>query len=338
MDILREYGSKILYHALISLGVVRVMRRLNRDKWAVLMYHNIVPDECPIDAWTLVRESAFRKQMELLKQHYDVVPIGDLIHDTIDRSQALRKSYKPKAVITFDDGYRNNYTVALPILKEFNFPATVFVCSGFLNSTNMAWYDKVIYAIQRSSCNQIELDRKTYSFKHPRRDGRWDRINTLLTDLKAKTGHERAVIVEEIETTLQVEHDQNECFAFLSDGEVKEMHQSGLITIGAHTANHELLTQVSLEEAEKTVMKNYQDLRTIIDHDVFFISYPNGNYNMKILELMHALPFKAACTTKSDLYSRKYTVFEVPRIGVGGYDSNANLLIKMSGLKKMLSL
>jgi len=337
MDILREHGSKMLYHALISLGIVRMMRRLNRDKWAVLMYHNIVPDECPIDAWTLVRASAFRQQMELLRQHYDVVPIGDIIHDTTDGSHALRESCKPKAVITFDDGYRNNYSIALPILKEFNFPAAVFVCSGFLNSSKMTWYDKVIYAIQRSSCNQIELGEKTYSFKHPRSNRRWDRINDLLTDLKAKTDHERAVLVEQIETTLPVEHDQNECFAFLSDGEVKEMHQTGLITIGAHTANHELLTQVSLEEAEKTVMKNYQDLKAIIDHDVNFISYPNGNYNMKILELMHALPFKAAFTTKSDLYSRMYSVFEVPRIGVGGYDGNADLLMKMSGLKQTMS-
>jgi peptidoglycan/xylan/chitin deacetylase (PgdA/CDA1 family) len=159
-----------------------------------------------------------------------------------------------------------------------------------------------------------------------------------LTDLKAKTGQKRAVLVEEIEATLQVEHDQNECFAFLSDGEVKEMHQTGLITIGAHTANHELLTQVSLEEAEKTVMMNYQDLKAIIDHDVNFISYPNGNYNMKIVELMHALPFKAAFTTKSVLYTRQYAVFEIPRIGVGGYDGNADILIKMCGLKKMISL
>lgn len=301
------------------------------------MYHNVVPDDCPIDAWTLVRARAFWRQMELLKRSYDVIKVEDLIDRSEAKPQFSRKSCKPQAVITFDDGYKNNYSVALPILKAFGLPATVFICSGFINNPEMAWYDKVIYAIQRSECNWIEVDKQFYTFKDRRRNRRWDMINALLTDLKARPTDERLRLVRAIEEDLRPAYDRNECFAFLSDRDIKEMHATGLITIGAHTANHEILTQLSEDEARGTILRSSHDLRNIIDHEVTVISYPNGNYNAMVLGLMRESSFKAAFTTKDDLYSREYDRYEIPRIGIGGYDDDWDFIIKTSGIKQMIA-
>jgi peptidoglycan/xylan/chitin deacetylase (PgdA/CDA1 family) len=311
----------------IKFKIDSLYRFINRKKIAVFMYHGVVPDDCPIDSWTLVRENEFRKQMNVLSKYYEVVPIGH-----IEESRYLPyKGKKPRAMITFDDGYRNNCSVAFPILKEYGFPATIFICSGLLNQKKMAWYDKVIYSIQRSSCNQIEIEGKNFSFHHSDRSKRWDLINLLLTYLKKKNEYERNILVDDIENALDVPLDQNECFFFLTDEDVRDLHKSGLITIGAHTANHEILTNVSIIRAEETIRKNLSDLESLINDPVYYFSYPNGNYNNGILKLLSSTPVKAAFTTISDIYSNRYSMFEIPRVGVGGYDHLEHFIMRSCG-------
>ena len=90
----------------------------------ILMYHSINPEPNRYIELLIVKPEVFRRQMRFLKEHhYNVVPLSE-VADLIKNN----KKVPPRTVaITFDDGYKDNYTYAFPILKEYNFPATIFV-------------------------------------------------------------------------------------------------------------------------------------------------------------------------------------------------------------------
>ncbi len=323
-----------IYNILLKLKVDSLSRFINKGKCSVLMYHGVVPDDCPIDAWTLVKESEFRKQMNILAQFYEVIPISNIKESCLEGHGA----HKPKAVITFDDGYKNNYSVAFPILKEFGFSAAIFVCSGFLNEREMTWYDKVIYSIQRSFCDHINIEDRRYFFNYSDHSKRWDSIQELLSYLKTKSQVERSEFVNEIFKILTPPLDQTEFFSFLSDEEVRLLHRSGLITMGAHTAGHEILTNIQLEQAEKTIQKSLNDIELLIGQKVKYFSYPNGNYSTDILSILYSNQIFAAFTTVNDLYSERYDMLEIPRIGIGGYDGLNHFILNLSGFETLKRL
>ncbi len=298
-----------------------------------MMYHGVVPDDCPIDAWTLVKESEFRKQMDVLAQYFEVVPISQ-IRERCCREPSL---HKPLAVITFDDGYKNNYLTAHPILKEYGLASTIFICSGLLKKQDITWYDKVIYAIQCSACDQIDIDSEKYDFSHAERSKRWDSIQRLLTHLKTKSETDRMKMVDHMFNRLDPPLDHTKYLVPLSSEEVKALHESGLVTIGAHTANHEILTNIPLGHAAETIQTNLDDLGALIGQKVRFFSYPNGDYNKDILKILRSTSITAAFTTVKDLYSERYDDFEIPRIGIGGYDDIDLFLLKSSGIERIRS-
>ncbi len=94
----------------------------------ILSYHSI-GEEIPEHKTPYISEEAFKKQMDFLNRyHYRVISLADLVELLVNKEKIPAKT----VVITFDDGYRNNYTKAFPILKQYRFPATIFVIVDYL--------------------------------------------------------------------------------------------------------------------------------------------------------------------------------------------------------------
>ncbi len=113
--------------AVISIFVIGLFLLLNfiRQQYVVpiLMYHSVYPD-APYSNRLAVSVKTFERQMEFLRKHkYNVMPVDDLA--TLIKE---KRNIPPRTVaITFDDGYKNNYTYAFPLLKKYNIPATIFI-------------------------------------------------------------------------------------------------------------------------------------------------------------------------------------------------------------------
>jgi peptidoglycan/xylan/chitin deacetylase (PgdA/CDA1 family) len=109
--------------------------QINETVYApILAYHSV--NHIPTGAYTISPRD-FTKQMQWLKDNgYTVIPLDQLYHRLIGKTQIPNKSI----VITFDDGDLDNYTVAFPILKQFGYPATFFVISSFVGKPDyMTW-------------------------------------------------------------------------------------------------------------------------------------------------------------------------------------------------------
>lgn len=100
---------------------------------AVLMYHNVTDDIQP--SYRAIRVNDFRDQMRYLRNKCEVISIKDLIK-IYQSPHTMGKTRKPRVVITMDDGFRDNYTQAFPILKEYGLPATFFVVTNSVHWTD----------------------------------------------------------------------------------------------------------------------------------------------------------------------------------------------------------
>ncbi len=301
------------------------------QKTVVLMYHEIADDSDEIEAWTVVRKSEFIRQMEYVSAHFDILSM----EDALERMETGRNcSKKPAALITFDDGYNGNNRVLLPIVKSMNLPVTVFVASWAVKEGLLYWYDRIINALQGNAPRTLDLRRLAlgnYSINRYRGAENWREIERLLRDLKALDPHERASTVESILSELVPQEGRPYSLSPMSHEELVEISGCPLMTIGAHSHCHNILTQLSGEEIRKSVKTSKELLEEWTGRRIRYFSYPNGNFDDGVVDIIRDLGFECGFTTVPRPWGKEDSVFTIPRIGVGRYDSFENFKIKVSG-------
>lgn len=331
---LKTILKNTFYKIIASEPILNHLRktRLNNNI-IVLMYHEVAEDDDDVEAWTVVKKSDFIRQMEYLAKYFNIVSLQDALKQ-INRP-LNNVDGKPSAVITFDDGYAKNYKALLPIVKSMNIPVTIFVATRAVQDGTLYWYDRLINALQ--GCNPIELNLShlslgNYQINYCSGAENWREIESLLSDLKTLSPDIRENAVEEILKGLNSKQKENTYTnSPLSMQELRELSKSPLITIGAHSHCHNILTQLSDDEIRKSIKTSKQLLETWIGRPVQYFAYPNGNYNDNVINILKESGFECALTTVAKPWDNHELLFTIPRFGIGRYDSIDYFKIKVSG-------
>jgi peptidoglycan/xylan/chitin deacetylase (PgdA/CDA1 family) len=135
----REHLRSLYAELMRVAGVVARSRRALNDKALVLMYHRVLNDEevpAGIDPGMYVSRSAFERHLTYLAKHHDVIGMDDLLEWIAGR----RHYSRTPCVITFDDGWADNYLVAFPLLHQYRLPATIFLVTDKIGTTDtVSW-------------------------------------------------------------------------------------------------------------------------------------------------------------------------------------------------------
>lgn len=290
-----------------------------KGKGLSLMYHEVLPDDEGLPAWTVVKETCFRKQIIFLKQYFDIVTIDEAISRTY--SQAM--SRKPYVTITFDDGYKGNYSCVLPIIEELGVPITIYVSSSAIEKEQSYWYDKIISLLHNDEPFTVDL--ADYNMGKYKLDvvnsekERWASIQSLLTAMKKINPVEREKIVEKI--CDQVTCDGFKQLKLMTVAELKLLASSDLVTIGGHSHCHNILTQLTDKEINASLQENRNLLQQWTSGDIIHFAYPNGNFNDKVIDFVKENGFLSAVTVNPGYWSAEKSPMLLPRFGVGRFDS-----------------
>ncbi|MBF0510758.1 MAG: polysaccharide deacetylase family protein [Candidatus Omnitrophica bacterium] len=218
----------------------------------------------------------FEDQIVFLKNNYNVISVKELKEFFAEG----RKFEKPSVLITFDDGYRSNFRLAFPVLQRHQVPAVVFVTTDFIDKKMPLWFDRIEYALERSTRKVLEFD---FDGKAHQFDLRslYDRIQTehKIKDMIKSTSGQKDQILLQIEKALGESLDINHCpdiFAPLSWDEIRMMKTSGLLTIGSHTCSHAILTRCPQEDIKKELVESRKRIEEEIQAPCVDFSYPNG--------------------------------------------------------------
>ncbi len=332
MYLLKKKIKEALYRTLAWEPFVRYQRTENLcNKIIVLMYHEIADDHDDIEAWTVVRKNDFVKQMEYLRNHYRIISL----EEAIEQKENLSANQKSAAVVTFDDGYAGNKQIVLPLVKEMNIPVTIFVTTGAVKEQKLLWYDRIINAMQREESIDINLSREAlgrYEINRTTGADNWREIERLLTALKGLGPVKREEVTDHIVSGLS-RTGRNGAYqvAPLSIEEVRELAACPLITIGAHSHCHNILTQLSREEIIHTIQTSKKYLELWINKPVHYFAYPNGDYDDKVVGALRESGFRCGLTTISRPWERTDSYFSVPRVGIGRYDSIEYFKVRIAG-------
>jgi len=309
-------------------GLSSIYARLKQASVAtILMYHSI-PTEQEAQ-WTApencISASTFEQQMRFLSQHRRVISLDKLI--------AHIKSGKPiergTVVITFDDGYRNNFTVAAPILAKYNLPATIYLATSYVNAAQNQWVDTLYAALRTCSEYQLNLSDSNLlapDFSASVQDswnlGSWNLTDPLqreqaydkLTDYLIEADVlERQTLLAEIDRQLAPRAYPPRLT--LNWDEVRQIQrQYPKITLGIHTANH---LDLSLHEDQTA-----QEMATSIEHMVSetgmpptHFSFPYNRYTAKAQAQVAASQIASAVAVAEDPVVRSDTsLYALPRL------------------------
>ena len=285
-------------------AVARVTRG---NRLCVVNYHRILKAPDPMLA-SEPDVATFRWQMHLLARCFNVLPL----HAALAALDA--GSLPPRAIaITFDDGYRSVHDLALPVLKEFGLPATVFVTSGYIGERNM-WNDRIIEAVQTLPDGQLDLsDVGLGAYSLHGLEQRKATLGRLTEASKYLPPDTRVGLVE------RLEHLVGDGLAhglMLTPEMVVSLDRNG-IEIGAHTISHPILTSLDEASARLEIAAGKEQLEAIIGKKVRLFAYPNGkvgkDFDARHVAMVRAAGFDAAFTTEVGAITRSQDRFQLPR-------------------------
>jgi peptidoglycan/xylan/chitin deacetylase (PgdA/CDA1 family) len=240
----------------------------NRNRLSVLGYHNVAPTwRFPAAPGSGVR--TFARQMRFLKQTTTMVPLDE----ALDALQAGRP-LPPRAVaITFDDGYRDNLTLAVPVLQRLKIPASIFLVPGFLSGHEHAWWERLGWAMMRSRAPALDFEgrRLELSTVAERRTA----LAAVEESVKRLDHAARQQAVERVVAVLEPEGTYHADALFMNWDDARSMVRAG-ISIGSHTMRHAILAR----EADKTQREDLSESRRLLESElqtaVRTLAYPNG--------------------------------------------------------------
>lgn len=228
------------------------------------------------------------------------------------------KSLPEKAVvITFDDGYKDNYLYAYPSLNKYHIPATIFLTTAHVGRGKLFWWDKVNYVIQHTTVNQLNLGELGNYLLQSELDKFYAKP-IIVEGLKKLSEEEKNLLIEKLLNILEVDipTDLGKQL-ILSWDEVREMSNDG-IAFGAHSVNHSVLTNLPLRQAKWEITQSKKDIEEKIGTQATAFSYPNGDFNAELVEFIRESGFTYAVSAGTPrLISSKDNPYTLSRIGLG---------------------
>jgi len=278
-----------------------------RPTTIILAYHRV------IEKWDetldysqpgmVVTRPTFDRQLAFLKEQFDIVPLASLLADEntdwpVDR---------PRCVITFDDGWRDNYDLAFPILRKHDIPATVFLTTDFIGTDRAFWHTELIHLLIHAELSRLlghETELRAYPGPvrhHLKRLARLERVSAerdvdpIIETVKAMC--DEGAVEELIHTLIQAVGLSRPLFPerkfFLDWHQVREMAAAG-IEIGSHGCSHRIFTRLPPEEVKQELVRSKAEIEHRVGRIVEHFAFPNEAANGTLLTAAAAAGYRTA--------------------------------------------
>jgi peptidoglycan/xylan/chitin deacetylase (PgdA/CDA1 family) len=325
--------KRAFYGSLQMSGALRLVRRIHRGKSLILTYHGVLQKSTNSFVNRICIDSrVFEEQMRWLKRNYTVLPLSVLI-DGLEGKVGL----PPFAVaITFDDGFRNNFSAAFPILKSLEIPATVFLATAHIGAKDKyLWTDHVDSLILQAAGGsmQVRVNGHSLNYEVSTLAGKEMASENIRAYLKTLNPEERNKRIKSLEGQVRASPEPerireadgfpsssgpDERYAFLDWDEVRAMAQHG-IEFGSHTHSHAILSTLSEVELERELVESKRAIETELSRSCDLFSYPNGtsaDFGVRDQRVLAELGFRAAASQIRGFNLPGGNLFALKRINI----------------------
>jgi len=302
----------------------------------ILMYHRIANELA--DPWGLaVSPAHFDEQLRVLRRTRRPVPLAEFVRDL------AAGTLHPSAVaVTFDDGYADNLFAAKPRLAAADVPATIFLATGFLDRQGEFWWDELAgLFLLRDVPRSFELVVRgramhfDFGADPPGRDTEgWRAWSIPLTrrqaayvavwdSLRRLEEEEREALMIEVRSKMSKRDRSRGSGRPMTRAEVGALLTDGLVTIGAHTVSHPLLTRQQTAIRHFEILESKAACETLLGGPVAAFAYPYGDVDAEVRTAVAGAGFACGCATTNGPATASSDIFALPRIQVLDWDGDA---------------
>ena len=276
----------------------------------ILYYHRVNDDNDSF--FPAISTELFDREMQFVSRHYRVVSLDTLAdHLDSDSSETL-------VSITFDDGYRDNYENAFPILRRHGLSATIFLTTGSIDSREPLWFEQLSLALKKTSREKLDLETDPpLRFRirtQPERLEANGQIQKFLTDLPDV---ERRQWLARVLRALGVEGDEERHGKMLTWEQVRYMRARGF-DFGGHTITHPFLSRTTEQQACDEIFGCKASIEEALQCPVRYFAYPNGHVpdvSQSNRDLVRRAGYRAAVTTTWGMNDSRTDKMELRRGG-----------------------
>lgn len=283
-----------------TLRFVESLRALLRDELRILAYHRVLPAAEPegfeFDVELIsATATGFRRQMALLKRRMHPMRFDEVVA-CIDAGRRL----PPRAIlVTFDDGYDDNYRIAYPILRDLDMSAMFFVSTGHIDSGMPYAYDWLVHMVCTTSAGELRAPELGRQWDLPDSlAGRRAVVRELLDALKFHDAVLQSSLIARLEQEWGMPRREHPDCRPMTWEQLREMRQGGM-EVGSHGVNHLMLAKLSTADMAKEVHDSKHRLESELGAPVQALSYPVGGmnaFNATVTETVRAAGFGLACS------------------------------------------
>jgi peptidoglycan/xylan/chitin deacetylase (PgdA/CDA1 family) len=323
-----------IFHVARWSGLTPALRKVFAGRAAILMFHE-VQNDCRSELMTGTSADLFEYSLKWLRQKgWEIVSLEACL-------EGLASDPRPRryAVLTFDDGYRDNVSTALPILERNDAPFTVYVPTGAPTRTLQSWWLGLRELLR--SRDVVTIDAMGVCFSCPDLDSKVSAMNRITewihedysrTAMLEPTFRKAGIVLSALNDTY-----------FLDERELQNLSQHRLASIGGHTESHPALACLDALSARSEMASNRSYLENLLQRAVRHVAYPYGTAGacgLREEQLAQEIGFSSAVTTRHGQVSDcKLNQFALPRIGVGGkFDTRVAFEARMSGIQSAVQM
>lgn len=298
------YHTGVLRTLSVAAGYVQ-----GAQAFQILTFHRVNDDHDPF--FPALGIEVFERQMTYIAGAYRVLTVEELV-DRMRRHALPRNAL----AITFDDGYRDTLSHAAPILARHGLPATIFLATGFIGTSEVPWFDRVAMAFKLTSVPAFEAPWGEI-LPLPDQAARLRALEAALARLKRSREPDFARDLERVLDSLGVSDPR--CFKnlMLSWDDVHALAGLGF-SLGAHTVTHPILSRVSASRARAEIHGSRAMIESACGGPPAAFAYPNGgsaDYTETVKHLVREAGFTCAVTTRFGVNTRNTSPWELKRGG-----------------------
>ena len=335
MDIpAKQMVKDFIGRALIRTGVWDRLLRMwaLRREAIILTYHRV------IEKWDrtldysqpgmVVTADTFDRQLSFLKKYFHIVPLSSLVarQSTLDSQPS---TLRPLCALTFDDGWRDNYDIAFPILRKHEVPATIFLSTDFIETNRLFWHTELIYLLMHGELGRIKLSKPAWQ-SYPERVRH--HLNRLARSTETPSPPDLDPLIEAVKATCGDDtlHDlirelrhafgiRGSLFPdrrfFLDWNQVCEMRAAG-IEIGSHGCSHRILTRIKLQDAEDELVRSKAEIERHTGEEVKHFAFPDGAANRDLMAFVEKARYRTACLWRTVPIDGRFGTLALQRVGM----------------------
>jgi peptidoglycan/xylan/chitin deacetylase (PgdA/CDA1 family) len=281
----------------------------------VLLYHRVCSLDSDPQMLSITPEN-FYDQVSFLKKEY-VLLTADEFADFVTRN----KSLPPKSVLlTFDDGYADNFQIALPILESLGAQALFFITTSNIDTTKELWWDELerVFLTTARLPEMIHLKTENNSsFKTGSEMDRYNVYNKLHPKIKYSHFEERENMLSDFRTWAGITNTGRETHRLMTWNEAVKMSKSKSAVIGAHSVHHVPLSVINYNEQLKEIKDSKELLESRLQLPVKYFSYPYGakkDYTIDTVNICKSLDFALSFSNFPGYIGRYTDRFQLPRV------------------------